>query len=221
MIYKPIDYRIWNLDGSGQNIKDMLDPTESQIWASALPFQDKRDDLGHAETVTYFALKLLEQTSARRDIVIPAAILHDTGWSQLSKEELDQFYLPNWKDYEPQLRRRHQEEGVKMALRILSEVGYDSRCIPAIRDIISEHDTRKGFTSPEDGMMRDADKLWRYTSTCWQIALEKRGHTVETARQELLDWIEQKGFFYSDAAKVVAHVELDNIADFSGRTRSD
>ena len=56
-----------------------------KIWDLAEEYQDKRDDEGHAKTVLEYAIKLLEILPANEKIVIPAAILHDIGWSQLSK----------------------------------------------------------------------------------------------------------------------------------------
>ena len=147
MNHQPIDYENWNFDGQGNNIIDRLSLTEQEIWKTALHLQDKRDDSGHAETVTYFALNLLEHLEAERKIVIPAAILHDIGWSQLSQTERNLFKDSNMKKYEPILRARHQEEGMKISQQILKEVNYEPQHIPEIVEIISKHDTRKGFLS--------------------------------------------------------------------------
>ena len=47
-----------------------------KIWDMALPYQDKRDDKGHARIVTEYAIKLCSIENAEDKIVVPAAILH-------------------------------------------------------------------------------------------------------------------------------------------------
>ena len=59
----------------------------TEIWDTALPYQDKRDDAGHAFITLEFAKQLVDLEHGDQDVVLPAIILHDTGWSQLSREE--------------------------------------------------------------------------------------------------------------------------------------
>ena len=64
-----------------------------KIWELALPYQDKRDDSGHAATSLKYALQLVELENGDEDVIIPAIILHDVGWSQLVKERIIRFSL--------------------------------------------------------------------------------------------------------------------------------
>jgi len=209
MVYTPINYDSWNFEGKGVNILHLLSPIELKIWNSAFPFQDKRDDKGHAEFVTYFALNLLKQIKAERGIVIPAAILHDIGWSQLPRTEIERFYLPNWRDYELELRKRHQEEGIKVAERILTFQEYPKEFTSEILSVISQHDTRKGFYSPEDGVVRDADKLWQFTLPHWEIFLTIRNFSPEDLYRLLKDRISTTTL-YSRISPKIAELELEN-----------
>jgi len=209
-MYKLIDYSHWNLNGKGNNILTQLTPHEIQVWQKALPFQDKRNDKGHAEFVTYFAVNLLKYVKAERGIVVPAAILHDIGWSQMSKEEIAQFYLPNWRDFEPQLRKRHQEEGVNLAGKILDGVNYPQEFIPKILEIISQHDTRQGFLNSEDGIARDADKIWVFSLPCCRLAIRKKRNFNKSIYDQLSEWLSQKGFFYLDISRETAKIEFQN-----------
>ena len=59
MDYTPIDYSKWDMSGQGKNILPLLNESEKEIWRLALPYQDKRQDAGHGEVVTYFGLILL------------------------------------------------------------------------------------------------------------------------------------------------------------------
>ena len=81
--YNPIDYSKWVVGDearTGVNILHLLNEKERAIWDMAIPFQDQRDDPGQGEMVTYFAIQLLNYMEGRREIVVPAAMLHDTGW---------------------------------------------------------------------------------------------------------------------------------------------
>lgn len=218
--YVPIDYRTYSLEGKGYNIIADLDILEKRIWDASFPFQDKRQDTGHAETVTYFALKLTKILGGDREITIPAAILHDTGWSQMTQTELDLFYINEWERYEPVLRARHQETGSGLAKTILSGIGNNDQNsytlrpdqIDEISEIISQHDTRKGFCSNNDGIVRDADKLWRFTKPCLQILIDLRGSkNMESAIAETSKAISREGFFYSPISAGIAMAELDNV----------
>lgn len=218
--YKPIDYNTWNFDGTGKNIEPLFNSKEKRVWEAALPYQDTREgEIGHAEAVTYFSFKLNDLLEGDRKVTIPTAILHDIGWSQLTESERKLFYeteidsasgLQVWQRYEPILRARHQEQGSKLAKKILEEQNFPKKPTPYICETISQHDTRKGFLSLEDGIMRDADKLWRYTLMCFRIAAEIRGLGVEGTGKQLEEWINQDGFFYSDISREIAKIEMEN-----------
>jgi len=207
--HDPIDYNKWNPDGSGSNIIKLLTPEEIGIWDTALKYQDKGDDPGHAECVTYFALRFLDYTKAERAIVIPAAMLHDAGWGLMTKEELDSFRgsLVN-PDIERRLRLKHEEQGSIFAERLLHEIRYPQRYIKPICEIVDGHDTRKGFLSAEDGFVRDADKLWRYTLMHLKIYGGVPG--APTSKEDLARLIKKPGFFYSEAVREIARIELEH-----------
>lgn len=181
MNHKPIDYGTWDRSGIGINIDSLLNSEEREIWESAWPYQGKRKDPEHTEIVTYFGFKLLEHLEGNRNVVIPAAILHDTGWGLMPKERTALFMQENWREYETELRKEHQEAGKNFALGLLIGMKYPLEHREHSVEIISQHDTRKGFYSLEDGIVRDADKLWRFTlfgieiatKTRWSIRLEK------------------------------------------------
>lgn len=182
-----------------------------KIWEIALPYQDKRDDEGHARIVTEYAIKLCEIEKADDKIVVPAAILHDIGWSQLSKKEISLIFDPNrTPKMEREVRIKHQDEGVKLAKEILNEAGYPSNFFKPILEIISQHDTRKNFLSTEDGAMRDADKLWRYTKIGFEADLKRNKFTFYFLYNEMLKRIDEKNFFFFESAKDMASQELKN-----------
>ncbi len=153
------------------------------IWDLALPYQDQRDDPGHAEVALYYAQLLVRYEKGDRDIILPAIILHDVGYSQIPKERRMKIFDRKAKRLERLgVQYEHQIEGVLLARKILEKVGYPSEKIGEILQIISQHDTRKGFISKNEGLTRDADKLWRYSKRC----LEAGDNRAKAKRQEKL-----------------------------------
>lgn len=180
-----------------------------KIRELAAPYQDKRDDEGHAEVTLSYALKLVELEGGNEDIVIPAIILHDIGYSQIPrKRRMLIFDKKATRKERDGIRYEHQEESVKLAKDILGEAGYPADLIPEILEIISQHDTRKGFISKEDGLVRDADKLWRFS---------KRGFGADTARNKSRNKarckrlgadLKKPDYIYSKSAREIALREL-------------
>lgn len=180
-----------------------------RIWNTALPFQDKRDDAGHAFITLEYAKQLVDLEGGNPDVVLPAIILHDTGWSQLSREEWMVVFSPTaTPDDEMVVRLRHQEEGVKLARRILEEMDYPTVLTEEILEIISEHDTRREFISNNEGLVRDADKLWRFSKTGFDADITRFEIDPQVLHDKLVKQIPQEGFFYSETSRELAREEL-------------
>jgi len=182
----------------------------THIWNTALPFQDKRDDAGHAFITLEYAKQLVDLEGGTPDVVLPAIILHDTGWSQLSREEWMVVFSPtSTAADEMVVRLRHQEEGVKLAQRILEEMDYATKWTEEILEIISEHDTRKGFISNNEGLVRDADKLWRFSKTGFDADVTRFEIDPQALYDKLEKQIPKEGFFYSETSRELAREELE------------
>lgn len=189
------------------------------IWELALPYQDKRDDDGHARIVTEYAIKICEIENADDAIVVPAAILHDIGWSQLSKKDRLVIFDPDKTlEMEFAVRIKHQDESVKLAEKILNKVNYSPNFLKLILEIISQHDTRNGFFSNEDGAMRDADKLWQYSRIGFEADIKRNKFTFDFLYNKMMKKIDEKNFFFFESSKDIARKELKNRKEeFMGR----
>ncbi len=180
-----------------------------KIWELSLPYQDKRDDEGHTKITTDYALKLLETEKGDDNVVVPAIILHDIGWSQLNKDErmiaLDHSAT---KDQKLEVRYKHQDAGVKLGKEILDQLNYPEDLIDEILEIISQHDTREGFISQNEGLVRDADKLWRFSKTGFTSYFSRNKFSLQQVYDKFIKKIELPNFFYSDKAKQIAYDEL-------------
>lgn len=187
-------------------MKDLYD----LVWNTALPYQDKRDDEGHASVTYEFARQLVELDQGDPEVVFPAIILHDTGWSQLSYDERFVIFSPKaTKDDELAVRYKHQDEGVKIAQTILREINYPGQYVDEILEIISQHDTRSHFISHNEGLVRDADKLWRFSKTGFTADIERFKFEPDFLCDKLINQIPSLGFFYSETSRKLAHKELD------------
>ncbi len=186
-----------------------LKPGHKEIWHTALPYQDQRDDPGHAEVTLYYAQGLVATERGDPDIVIPAIMLHDIGYSQLPKERR----LLVFDRAVPEAQRRevvleHQNESVKLARDILDRLHYPAPMTDEILEIISQHDTRKGFISKNEGLVRDADKLWRYSRRSFEAGARRRKPGEEPRWKDLETDIDRAYYFYSERAKQLARSEL-------------
>lgn len=186
-----------------------MDEIYKKIWDLALPYQDKRDDERHAETVLDYAVRLEKLEKADENVVIPATILHDIGWSQLQKEELLVIFGNISKEDKIAVKKKHEKYGVELARQILKEVHYENGLINEILKIISGHDTRSGFISKNDGVVRDADKLWRFSEKGFWVDVKRKKTTFEALYQQRKEMMERDNFFYSETARKIAGCELE------------
>lgn len=175
----------------------------------ALPYQDQRDDPGHAEVTLAYAQSLVTSEKIDEHIVIPAIILHDVGYSQLPKDRrLQVFDKSRTDEQRREVQIEHQDAGVRLAKEILEKLGYPARSISEILEIISQHDTRKGFISKNEGIVRDSDKLWRFSKKGFEAG-DRRNNTGREQRcKELEADIDKPDYFYSERAKQLAREEL-------------
>jgi len=132
------------------------------IWLAARPWLDVRSNDAHTLISYRLGQALLKLHRGADDaVVLPAILLHDVGWKMFPQDMLAQAVGPNARY--PELQRQHEIEGARIAgaeLRRLAIPGLD---VARIVEIIDGHDTRKHALSREDALMKDADKLWRFT----------------------------------------------------------
>ena len=144
---------------TGFKIHRRLSECEETIFQLAKPYLKARDNEVHTRAATEFVLRLLETEKADRDVVVPAIILHDVGYSAVPEELMLRAYGPR---KEKVVTRIHEQEGARIAAAILNEVGYNASKTTEILEIIDGHDTRSVALSTNDQVVKDADKLTRY-----------------------------------------------------------
>jgi HD superfamily phosphodiesterase len=178
--------------------------TFKRIRSLAGPHLCTRNNDIHTDIAIKFGFKLLEKEGGDKDVVIPALILHDVGWEIVPKERQSLAFGPKIKS--PELLRMHELEGAKIAKEILEKLNYDRDKTKEILKIIDGHDSREKSISLNDRIVKDADKLYRYSKAglridCGRFALTlKEG--IELVTSNLDKW------FFTNSAKEIAREEI-------------
>ncbi|MFD4351181.1 HD domain-containing protein [Nocardia sp. NPDC058518] len=137
-------------------------PEDDAVWRLAVQHLHVRSNDVHTTYSYGLATALCDlHAEADRDVVLPAIILHDTGWSKVPEHEVLAAIRPGGGRRDVVIR--HEKEGAAIAAAILSELGHDPAKIDEIVAIIDGHDSRPTSLSLNDSLVKDADKLWRLT----------------------------------------------------------
>lgn len=148
--------------------KDVHDP----VWKAAEKYLHARKNDVHVPLSYGFARRLLDHyAGADSEVVLLATLLHDIGWWGIDMEDIiSKGFGPNMMQSE--VRILHEREGVRLSREILSGLGYPEKLITEVGTIIDGHDTRPEPKSLNDRLMRDSDKLWRFTVTGVSVACD-------------------------------------------------
>lgn len=183
---------------------EIKDPRDSRIFERARPHLQTRHNDAHTAISYEFAVRLLAEEPGQEDVVLPAILLHDVGWSRVPEERQLSAFGPNPTD--PELTRVHEREGAFMAAEILRDLAFDEGRVGEIARIIEGHDTRLTALGASDALVKDADKLFR---------LSAQGFPIDCRRFELdpaahLAWLEERveRWFFSATAKRIAREEI-------------
>ncbi|HVP81270.1 MAG TPA: HD domain-containing protein [Thermodesulfobacteriota bacterium] len=175
-----------------------------KMFERAKPFLRTRKNLIHTKIALRYAVRLLKEVKGDEEVVIPAVLLHDVGWSAVPEHLQLNAFGPNRSN--PQAARVHEVEGAKTAKKILEKLRYPSEKVNEICQIIRGHDSRKRPISRSDRIVKDADKLFRYSRRGVAIDLER----FHAPRGDYLHYLEncvEKWFFLS-VSRQLASQEL-------------
>lgn len=139
-----------------------LPPEDDAIWQLAAPHLMVRNNDSHTLYAYGIARALLRSIpAAEAEVVRSAILLHDTGWSTVREDEILEAIAPG--SGRPDLVRRHEIEGAKIARTVLEQLGRDPEVTRRVAEIVDGHDSRLEALSIEDAIVKDADKIWRVT----------------------------------------------------------
>ena len=179
----------------------MMKPIYNKIWQIALPYLErgkKKDFVLHTRMVVKGMELLLKKEEGDKDILIPAAILHDTGWANVP------IYLQKAKDG-PRARKAmelHLQYSVPINKEILSNVGFGNGEIKRIVNIILSHK----FKNPRDldkRLLIDADTL----SDIFKEQFYSDAKIYGLLPEEFYH-VRKLNRFYTETAKEIFHTQL-------------
>lgn len=178
------------------------------LFREAAPFLEVRGDLLHTRVAYRYARRLLEREGGDPALVEPAVILHDVGWSAVNPERIRGAFGVHAEGREgaERVNRIHEIEGAVIAARILQSLQYDVRHIEQIVRIIERHDSGTEADSLEEKLVKDADKLWRYSREGFWGEIERQGVDPVFFHQRLSR--RRKGWFMTPSALEIAKREL-------------
>ena len=181
-----------------------MKPIYKKIFERAKPFLRTRRNLVHTRIAVQYAIGLLREGKGDEEVVVPAILLHDVGWKALPEPLQLTAFGPNPSN--PKLVRVHEREGAKIARSILEEVNYSPGKVKEICRIVQGHDSRRRPISLNDRIVKDADKLFRYSRKGLAIDLDR----FRVPRKKYLFFLEKRidQWFLSPTGKEIAKKEI-------------
>jgi HD superfamily phosphodiesterase len=179
----------------------------SRLFKEAKPYLQARDDFKHARISHQYALLLMGREQGDKKIVEPAVILHDVGWSCLAPQQIALAYGVRAGGLEAlELNRIHEVQGAVITRRILQALDYDAVSTDQITRIVERHDSGTEIATAEEGLVKDADKLWRFS----QIGFWKEMERQQVGAEELYRHLDKhfRTWFFSLTAQELAEKEL-------------
>jgi len=190
-----------------------------KLFQLAEPYFSVRNDLLHTQIAHQYSLRLLSTEGGDRRIVEPAVILHDVGWSKLTPEQIKMaFGFRASGEKAERLNRIHEVEGAVIAGRMLQGLDYDPLAIKQITLMIGRHDSGNHPESLEEKILKDSDKLSRFSGIGFWKDVERQ----DLDSLEVYRFLEEcrPTWFFLPAALFLAEEELKirarEIADRSG-----
>jgi HD superfamily phosphodiesterase len=179
------------------------EPLYQRIFDLARPSLQTRENESHTKVSYAFAERLLSVEGGDRSIVVPAILLHDIGWIRVPEDLQLMAFGPHMS--RPELRDVHEKEGAEMARGILTAVGYPADQAERIACIVSRHDSRQDAESLEEAVVKDADKLYRYSREGFSVWADHFGLPEKEYLSELESRIE--GWFLTPTGRRIARAE--------------
>jgi HD superfamily phosphodiesterase len=136
-----------------------LDP----LWRAIVPESRARGNDIHLPISFAYAERLCDAYPDADALVVRVAILlHDTGWARVDESRIiSEGFAGDWRKAD--VRFEHERHGCDIAREVLPPLGFDDEFVACVTAIIDGHDTRPESRSLEDSLVRDADRLWRFT----------------------------------------------------------
>lgn len=178
-----------------------MDKKFAPIWAKVEPLMatvKKKDYVLHVKMVVRAMEEILAGEGGDADLLIPAAILHDVGWSAVSEE----LQVATDKELKNEAAHQHLSKAPPIIRQILSELGYHGEFIEHIVEIVLAHK----FADPQEKekqFLIDADTLSDTYKEPFYSDLKSYGISPREAYR-----FRSQNVFYTPTAKKIFDREL-------------
>jgi hypothetical protein len=175
------------------------------VWAAARPYLRARKNDVHVPLSYGCAERLLEaHPEADAEVVLVGILLHDIGWALVDQAAIYRDgFGPGM--MESAVRIAHEKEGARMAGELLEGLGYPPAFVAEVTAIIDGHDTRPEALSRNDELVKDADRLWRFSVTGVSVACDWFAMTPGEYADHLSTQVEA---CFTETARAMARAEL-------------
>jgi hypothetical protein len=178
-------------------------------WAAVRPYMRARKHDVHVPLSYWYAERLLERhPEADADVVLLAIMWHDAGWAVIDEERIfaEGFATGDGEvDLSSDVRILHEQEGARLAAEGLGPL-WPSEVVARVTEIIDGHDSRPEALSREDELVKDADKLWRYSVTGLSVSCDWFGLTPGAYAARLERQVREA--LFTDAAREIGAADL-------------
>jgi len=167
-----------------------------KIWRLALPYLKKgkrKNFVIHTEEVVKAMELILAKEKGDKNILIPAAILHDVGWSKVPIR----LQRSSNKNQQKKALQLHLEYAPKIINKILVKLKYSPSQIKTIIEIVMAHK----FSSPhrqDKRLLIDADNL----SEVFKVSFANDLKAYQQTPQGLYNFRMKNKFYTKTAAKI-------------------
>lgn len=182
-----------------------------RIWEQANPYLRTRRNDSHSLFAYGITAALLESyPEANPEVVLPAILLHDTGWSCVPEDEVLEAIAPGTGRRD--LVLKHEREGARIAQEILSSLDVETGLIEEIVEIIDGHDSRRESLSMNDSIVKDADKIWRVTPPGIEVIMDWFGLDRQQTLHLCSARVHGHLFTEAGAAMAMAFTAIESLA---------
>lgn len=173
------------------------------IWEKVEPLLlrvKRKDFLLHTKMAERAMKEIIAIEGGDPDILIPAAILHDVGWSEVPMK----LQLAEDKESKHKALIEHIKKAPAIVRRILSELNFDEDIIEKIIGLIIAHK----FTEPKEKdkqMLIDADTL----SDTYKESFRSDVKSYNSTPRKLWEF-RSKNTFYTKTARKIFQKQLND-----------
>ncbi|MBN1618308.1 HD domain-containing protein [Candidatus Dojkabacteria bacterium] len=135
-----------------------MDTKYENVWnvvTAKLKGVGKKDYVLHSKLVTLAMEEIIAGEGGNKDVLIPAAMLHDIGWVNVPEK-----YQADVKGEDKEIAEKlHLEKAPEIIKEVLEELGYSKELINSIIRVVINHKSKEPNGDTEIACMVDADNL--------------------------------------------------------------